>query len=274
MKPATIALAVLLAFAFALACQNGEDPADTAPRDPTPVPEDDDDDDAAGPIDDDAPIDDDDTTSGFPRCPGFSDMILVPAGPFVFRYAGERYEDEGLDDAGMELPEYCIDEFEYPNVAGTFPTPVNWEEATELCGAAGKRLCSGEEWQKACTGPENHLFPWGDTFDDQICDTHTEDWQAREVATSGEWDQCVSGYGVVDMAGNLSEWTDEVWQDGWQDMTLRGGGFNVNPANAQSKEDDGFWRFQAYSQRCSSIHHHPPTVGLEDDGTRCCADPQ
>ena len=229
------------------------------------------DDDQDGPDDDDGSVLDDDVVIS--RCPEHEDMILIPAGLFAFRYQGQRFKAENLTDWLVELPAYCIDEFEYPNQAGVMPTPVTWDEAESLCAAAGKRLCSGEEWQKACAGPYGWRFPWGEMWSDSVCNTHTDKPRARETAASGAWPDCVSYYGVYDMTGNMSEWTNEVWQDGWPDKTIRGGSSNINEINSQSLQPDGFWQFETYSQRCSSIHHHESDVLMTDDGTRCCADP-
>jgi formylglycine-generating enzyme required for sulfatase activity len=34
--------------------------------------------------------------------------------------------------------------------------------AEEYCAFKGKRLCTKEEWRKACRGPANTRYPWGD----------------------------------------------------------------------------------------------------------------
>ena len=53
-------------------------------------------------------------------------------------------------------PDFYIDTYEYPNQRGALPTvDVTWGEAESLCAAQGKRLCTEQEWQKACTGPQN-----------------------------------------------------------------------------------------------------------------------
>jgi formylglycine-generating enzyme required for sulfatase activity len=56
--------------------------------------------------------------------------------------------------ADEQLPPFCMDEFEFPNVAHGLPrVAVRWAEAKEACEQAGKRLCTEAEWEKACKGP-------------------------------------------------------------------------------------------------------------------------
>ena len=62
-----------------------------------------------------------------------------------------------IDDA------FYIDMYEYPNQRGTLPkVDVTWGEAESLCAEQGKRLCTEQEWQKACTGPQNFAYSYGD----------------------------------------------------------------------------------------------------------------
>ncbi len=63
-----------------------------------------------------------------------------------------------------EQSDVCIDQFEFPNVPCEFPlvwtTP---NEAAELCGALGKRLCDAHEWEGACAGDTlspNEAYAW------------------------------------------------------------------------------------------------------------------
>jgi len=258
----------LLLLVSAFGCRNDASRDDDRQQ-VTPATDDDDDDlQPATPQGDD----DEDPPEPTPEpCP-FENMLYIPAGEFIFRYEGNRFTAEGKEDEWVYLEAFCIDRFEYPNRYGRYPESMNWYQAEEACALDGKRLCTWQEWQKACTGPDNKIYSWGDEYDDSICNTHTADFVGRDLARSGDWPLCFSDYGVMDIAGNLSEWVADRWQDGWPDRSLSGGGYNVNPNNTQELHDDGFWQFTSYSQRCSGVHHHPPEVGPEDDGARCCAD--
>ena len=57
---------------------------------------------------------------------------------------------------------FCMDQYEYPNVKGEYPThSVTWEEAKSMCEAVGKRLCSSAEWELACRGTEGRMYSYG-----------------------------------------------------------------------------------------------------------------
>ena len=56
---------------------------------------------------------------------------------------------------------FCIDRYEFPNQPGNFPrVGAAFTEAEALCQKAGKRLCSEDEWEKACKGPDELRFPY------------------------------------------------------------------------------------------------------------------
>ena len=59
---------------------------------------------------------------------------------------------------------FCMDRYEFPNRAGQAPVgKVVHKEAVEACEKVGKRLCSALEWEKACKGPSNQIYSYGDT---------------------------------------------------------------------------------------------------------------
>lgn len=144
---------------------------------------------------------------------------------------------------GKEKIEFCIDRYEFPNVKGQMPmTGVDFATAESTCASKGKRLCTAEEWGRACGG----AFPYGKEFNPDLCNTKDADGNSREVAAAGSFPKCKAG-GVYDMSGNVEEWI--------AGGVKRGG-------SAKSSE-----MFASCSR--------PSRGGASEfTGFRCCADPQ
>jgi len=223
-------------------------------------------------------------------CP--REMAPVPGGPAWMRYSGQRYLFSGEEDHVVQVGDFCIDRYEASRPKATAESPdnghyhpaasrpgvlpwvlVTWDQARAACEKVGKRLCSGAEWQKAAGGPDGWLFPHGNTFDPAVCNTYDPTTGPRQLAPTGAFPKCRSPYGAYDLCGNVSEWTDEAWQEGMNDRVLRGGSYNENPINGQGLYPFFGWRFSGYGEEVSAIHHHPRDDAHEDDGFRCCLTP-
>ncbi len=190
-------------------------------------------------------------------CP--SGMKLIPGG--VAQVGTDAADDlRNFGDraaATVDLKAYCIDLFEYPNKPGQLPKlAAAFSEAEASCKREGKRLCSEDEWEKSCRGPQNLRFPYGPNFDADLCNTQDKNTNPRKVTVVGIFGGCKSGYGVFDLSGNAAEWTASSFEGGGADKAVKGG----------SATRPGF------DDRCSSRRRVAPGAHDVNVGFRCCTE--
>lgn len=87
---------------------------------------------------------------------------------------------------------------------------VDLEDARAYARWAGKRLPTEQEWQYAAQGPDGHVYPWGDAWEDGHCN----DGRSGGTTTVTAFPQGRSLFGCYDMCGNTWEWTESERSDG------------------------------------------------------------
>lgn len=102
---------------------------------------------------------------------------------------------------------------------------VSYNNALSFCKVVGGRLPTEAEWEKAARGTEGYLYPWGNeelnaSFAN-FCDTgcpHPDEAELsfddgyRDTAPIESYPAGASPYNILDMAGNVLEWTSD-WYD-------------------------------------------------------------
>ena len=223
------------------------------------------------------------------------EWVEIPAGPFMM---GAAEGDDNADDDEFPLHEVTLDTYwiaktEVTNAqykqfvdATGHRTPdcvweddaipdgflihpvvcVSWDDAiayTEwLSTETGMNIAlpSEAEWEKAARGEGQPLiYPWGNEFDASRLNASGASDGFDSWAPVGSFPDGASPYGVLDMSGNVWEWTSTIYDqdafpypydaaDGREDLTdgdvlrvLRGGSFFSNPQNVPVSSRD--WNY-------------------------------
>lgn len=113
---------------------------------------------------------------------------------------------------------------------GTYPEgwarkPVTWvsiEDARAYAAWAGKRLPHEWEWQYAAQSGDGRLYPWGNEWDPGKVPAVDRGPERRPPADVTAFGHGGGPFGVVDMVGNVSQWTDEFRDDHTRAAIVRG----------------------------------------------------
>ena len=184
-------------------------------------------------------------------------MVFIPSGALVVGTPPDFYPrlaDEEVPGEQVIVGGFYIDVFPYPNEEGAIPlTNVTAPDAKQLCADRGKRLCGELEWERACKGPDQRPYEYGDRYRDDACGTGTP----PQLRPSGLRVGCRSDFGVRDLHGIAFEWTSSPFRRGTTgDLVAARGG------NGTSGELVG---------RCANAVGRPPDAAAASIGFRCCA---
>ena len=183
----------------------------------------------------------------------------------------ERAPDEGLHcnwrhDDRVGHPINCID----------------WSSAREYCEWAGhpggpRRLPTEAQWAFAARGPEGGRYPWGNAVPGEgVC------WSGLSprlgTCAVGESRGDVTSTGILDMAGNVAEWTADLYAPGYD---LPGPSVPIDPTGPSSTPEGlrvfrgGTWAISVASGlRAATRGRHTESMRSRGVGFRCAGFPR
>jgi formylglycine-generating enzyme required for sulfatase activity len=178
------------------------------------------------------------------------------------KIACAEFEAPSICEGAKRKLDFCIDRLEFTPPGYTYPlTHVSWGEAQNLCREMDKRLCLETEWEFACEGPDALPFPYGYVRDPKRCNhdfpeeelvTAPDRWIDRRVAADA-LPGCKSPFGVLNMVGNVDEWTTREGREAPRRAILRG----------------GWWLIGRNRCRAATDNHSELYAGVQT-GFRCC----
>ncbi|MBI3537980.1 MAG: formylglycine-generating enzyme family protein [Chloroflexi bacterium] len=155
---------------------------------------------------------------------------------------------------------------------------VSWYEAVAYCEWLREkfsrqfRLPSEAEWEKAARGDRAaQIFPWGDAYDAQRA--NTAELGIGHTTTVDAFPRGASPYGVMDLAGNIFEWTRSKWGANWQALEFAypyraDDGREEIPGSAARVMRGGSWFNSAREARVSHRARYLPGSRASNIGFR------
>jgi formylglycine-generating enzyme required for sulfatase activity len=159
------------------------------------------------------------------------------------RFCIDRWENglEVVGDDGKMSPHSAyegVDEKRFRAVSTPYVYPqahISRDQAERACKLAGKRLCTSDEWLRACKGATPTRYPYGVKHRAGYCNDRgvspigirrgpatdpARSYQTMNdpklnqtpgsLARTGMFPRCRTPEGVYDLVGNLHEWTADT----------------------------------------------------------------
>jgi formylglycine-generating enzyme required for sulfatase activity len=93
---------------------------------------------------------------------------------------------------------------------------ITFDELAQFCTWLSKEsgyavtIPTEAQWEKAARGTDAREYPWGNAFDKSHC--NTKEGGIGRPTSVGSFQNGKSPYGILDLAGNVEEWTSTKYQ--------------------------------------------------------------
>ena len=163
---------------------------------------------------------------------------------------------------------------------------ITWGEARAFCEWAGGRLPSEAEWERAARGHDGRRYPWGNYYNPRLANhgraTPTleglfvgrpDDADGfRWVAPVGSYPGARSPYGLLDMAGNVWEWTEDLYDAEAYVDTTRVDPTGPDTSGGYRVRRGGSWKDAPFALRVAHRSGVAEGAATSDTGFRCAYD--
>ena len=164
----------------------------------------------------------------------FADFLNAQGNPEEKYFSSDRYSTViGVSVKGGEIVEKAENPERYMPRKGFEDYPANnvsWFGAEAYCRWKGKRLPSEAEWEKAARGTDARTYPWGDGSPDEKKARYNQKWGEKGLKVMvpvNALPEGASSYGVLNMAGNVWEWTYDWYRQNYCDFCDAAGYFET-----------------------------------------------